>query len=351
MPFYNIKRKLSLPKEESEEFTFREIEDGIYFQGHNLWLLVLSMLIACIGLNINSSAAVIGAMLISPLMGPIVGIAFGLSIGNKRLLKLGVYNWILMIAVALISSTLYFLISPFHAETSQLEGFKNATVFDCFLALFGGFAWFLGIIRKEAIKVIAGVAVSTACIPPLCTAGFGIATGNWDYFVGGFYFYVINCFFIGVGTWILSIILGYQKYYLAQNRKNNKTTSVLISIFSVIILIPSILLTKKKWDNENFREQSENYISMIKAEHPDLAIINYEPFEEKGKKFLKVTILNDSTYISREQLNSHNSLVRDIDLIWRYSRGNAELSSEFKQLQQQISDLQSQVKTLQAKTE
>ena len=113
-----------------------------------------------------------------------------------------------MIAVALISSTLYFLISPFHAETSQLEGFKNATVFDCFLALFGGFAWFLGIIRKEAIKVIAGVAVSTACIPPLCTAGFGIATGNWDYFVGGFYFYVINCFFIGVGTWILSIILG-----------------------------------------------------------------------------------------------------------------------------------------------
>ena len=122
----DFRRLIVLPKEEDEEVTFSEIQEGVFFRGHNLWLLVISMGIACIGLNTNSSAAVIGAMLISPLMGPIVGAAFGLSIGNRLLIRLGIVNWILMIVIALFSSTMYFLISPFHAETAQLESFKTA---------------------------------------------------------------------------------------------------------------------------------------------------------------------------------------------------------------------------------
>ena len=152
MAFSNIRKTIRLPKEEEEEFTFAEIEEGVYFRGHNLWLLVISMGIACIGLNINSPAAVIGAMLISPLMGPVVGLSFGLSIGNKKLVNLSLYNWAIMIGTSLLASTVDFLVSPFHSETSQLSSFKEATIFDCLLALFGGFAWFLGIIRKEAIK-------------------------------------------------------------------------------------------------------------------------------------------------------------------------------------------------------
>lgn len=113
----NFQKLFDLPKEEEEDFTFNEIEEGIYFRGHNLWLLVISMGIACIGLNINSPAAVIGAMLISPLMGPIVGAAFGLSIGNRHLIRLGIINWALMIVVALCSSTLYFFVTPFHSAT------------------------------------------------------------------------------------------------------------------------------------------------------------------------------------------------------------------------------------------
>ena len=342
----NIRKQFHLPKEEDEELTFQEIEEGIYFRGHNLWLLVLSMAIACIGLNINSSAAVIGAMLISPLMGPIVGIAFGLSIGNRHLLKLGFLNWGLMILVALASSTLYFLISPFHAETSQLEGFKNATVFDCFLALFGGLAWFLGIIRKEAIKVIAGVAVSTACIPPLCTAGFGIATGNWDYFFGGFYFYLINCFFIGVGTWMLSILLGYQKYYLEKNQRSNRKVSVLISILSAIILIPSLLLTKKKYDKENLKQRSESYISQIKNNHPELAIVHYESYQKNNKNFLEITLLNDSATISNQKLTEHNELISDINLLWKYNRNKATSSADYQKLQSQIAYLQQEINKL-----
>ena len=178
MGYNKFRKTLSLPKEEEEKLTYEEIEEGVYFRGHNLWLLVLSMGIACVGLNINSPAAVIGAMLISPLMGPIVGLAFGLSINDKNLVKLSIWNWGIMLVTALFASTIYFIITPFHSETSQLASFKEATIFDCLLALFGGFAWFLGIIRKEAIKVIAGVAVATACISPLCTAGYGLANLN-----------------------------------------------------------------------------------------------------------------------------------------------------------------------------
>ncbi len=346
----NFQKLFALPKEEEEDFTFNEIEEGIYFRGHNLWLLVISMGIACIGLNVNSPAAVIGAMLISPLMGPIVGVAFGFSIGNRQLIKLGVVNWALMILVALCSSTLYFFITPFHSETAQLESFKTATIFDCFLALLGGFAWFLGIVRKEAIKVIAGVAVSTACIPPLCTAGFGIANGNWEYFWGGFYFYLINCFFIGVGTWILSIILGYQKYYLKKNKTRNHKMSLFISLISAIILIPSIWLTKKKWDKEKLKERSESYIKTIKDNHPELAIINHEIYEEKGEKFLKITLLNDSAAISKGRLDEHNNLVRDIHLIWQYSpRQQTTEFLEIENMQSQISELKREIERLKVK--
>ncbi|NMR33432.1 DUF389 domain-containing protein [Chryseobacterium aquaticum] len=346
----NFQKLFALPKEEEEDFTFNEIEEGIYFRGHNLWLLVISMGIACVGLNINSSAAVIGAMLISPLMGPIVGVAFGFSIGNRHLIRLGLVNWLLMIVVALCSSTLYFFITPFHSETAQLESFKTATIFDCVLAILGGFAWFLGIIRKEAIKVIAGVAVSTACIPPLCTAGFGIANGNWEYFWGGFYFYLINCFFIGVGTWILSIVLGYQKYYLQKNSIKNRKTSLFISAISAIILIPSILLTKKKWDKEKLKERSESYIKTIKENHPELAIINHEIFQDNGKDFLKITLLNDSLTLSKGRLNEHNNLVKDIHLIWQYSpKQNNFESPEMKNMQSQISELKQEIERIKSK--
>lgn len=340
----NFQKLVALPREEEEEFTFREIEEGIYFRGHNLWLLVISMGIACIGLNINSSAAVIGAMLISPLMGPVVGIAFGLSTGNRRLIRLGIFNWLLMVVVAICSSFLYFLISPFHSETSQLESFKTATIFDCFLALLGGLAWFLGIVRKEAIKVIAGVAVSTACIPPLCTAGFGIANGNWEYFWGGFYFYLINCFFIGIGAWVLSLALGYQRYYMEKNTVGNRKMSVLISLLSIIILLPSVWLTKKKWDKEKLKERSENYINIIKESHPELAIINYESFKEKGQDFLRITLLNDSVTISKKRLDEHNDLIKDIHLIWKYSPQSQNVNNpELQKLQSQITALKEEL--------
>ena len=342
MAFSNIRKTIRLPKEEEEEFTFAEIEEGVYFRGHNLWLLVISMGIACIGLNINSPAAVIGAMLISPLMGPVVGLSFGLSIGNKKLVNLSLYNWAIMIGTSLLASTVYFLVSPFHSETSQLSSFKEATIFDCLLALFGGFAWFLGIIRKEAIKVIAGVAVSTACIPPLCTAGYGLATWNWEYFFGGMYFYLINCFFIGVGTWVLSVVLGYQKFYLERGLRNNKRILMVISLLSILILIPSILLTVRKWNAEKFKNESANYIEQVQKEFPQLTIVSHKETIENGKKILDITVLNSKNFVTETTLEKANLLNHAIHLRWHYAPDKTD-TSEIIKLQLQINELKKQM--------
>ncbi len=340
----SIRKSFKISREENESFTFTEIEESVFFRGHNLWLLVLSMVIACIGLNINSPAAVIGAMLISPLMGPVLGIAFGLSIGNKRLIKLSVYNWVIMITTSLLSSTLYFFISPFHSETSQLANFKTASVFDCLLALFGGFALFLGITRKEAIKVIAGVAVATACIPPLCTAGYGIANWNAEYFFGGLYFYLINCFFIGAGAWTLSIFLGYQKYYLKTGAAGNSKKYIFITLLSAVLLIPSILLTKNRWEAEKFKESADAYIKKIQSELPDLAIVSHVEKTENGKKFLDITILNDESYAIAHSLHQADLLNKEIHLRWHYAT-DYRTDPEVKHLQQQIDALKKALET------
>ena len=236
------------------------------------------------------------------------------------------------------------MISPFHSETSQLEAFKEATIFDCMLALFGGFAWFLGIIRKEAIKVIAGVAVSTACIPPLCTAGFGIAHLNFDFFFGGMYFYLINCVFIGIGTWILSIVLGYQKYYLEKIERRNKKYVWIVTVASILVLFPSVLITIKKFNKEKLKENADQYVTLIQKKHPEIEIVKYKSKEENGKNYLDITILNDQSFVDNKILKEADSLNQNIEIIWHYTPNSGK--SELVKLQQQINELKAELKKI-----
>ncbi|MES2798541.1 MAG: DUF389 domain-containing protein [Bacteroidota bacterium] len=242
-------RKLRLqflaPREESEDSTYKEIKEGTVFKGYNLWILCFAMVIACIGLTTNSTAAVIGAMLISPLMGPIIGFAFGLAINDESLRKEGIRNWILMTVISLIAATIFFLINPFDHSTEIIEAFKSATIFDIFLAFFGGMAGFIGIVKKEGVKIIAGVAVATACMPPLCTAAYGIAHLDYEYFLGGMYFYCINSLFIGWATFLLSKVLKFSK------AKSTKKLQLLMWDFLIIVaLIPGCYIAYKKWKVE-----------------------------------------------------------------------------------------------------
>ncbi|MEO6136752.1 MAG: DUF389 domain-containing protein, partial [Ginsengibacter sp.] len=179
-------------REESEEVTRDEILREVSFKGANLWLLVFTMVLACVGLNMNSSYAIIGAMLMSPLMAPVLGMGFSLSTNNWPMFKRCMKNWVLAFFVSLAASTLYFKVTPFSEATEALTAFSHATIYDILLAFFGGLAAFIGLTRISGMKVLAGVAVATACMPPLSTAGYGLANMQWDFFWGGSYFYIIN---------------------------------------------------------------------------------------------------------------------------------------------------------------
>jgi uncharacterized hydrophobic protein (TIGR00271 family) len=248
-----LRNQLLIEQEEHFIDTKREIVSGANFSGFNFWILGFAMIIACIGLNTDSTSAVIGAMLISPLMGPIVGFAFGLSVGDVALKKKSLRNWLWMTIISLIASALFFWISPFDNNTTALASFTKATIFDILLAFFGGMAGFIGILKREGTKVIAGVAVATACMPPLCTAGFGIAHADYTYFLGGLYFYLINCLFIGLVTFLLSRFVGHRQRL--QEAALNPGARWLWTIVIVIMLVPGGWIVWLKWKEQQKVEQ------------------------------------------------------------------------------------------------
>lgn len=248
-----VRSKFYLNKEEEESETLVEIKEGAHFSGHNLWILGFAMIIACIGLNTDSTGAVIGAMLISPLMGPIVGFAFALAVNDAELKKKSIRNWLWMTIISLLASALFFLISPFDNNTAALSSFKKASIFDVLLAFFGGLAGFVGIIKKEGIKVIAGVAVATACMPPLCTAGFGIAHADYRFFIGGIYFYLINCLFIGLATFFLTRFTGY--HINKEVPRFRQTANWLWVLFIIAMIVPASYIAYKKWIEEHTKEK------------------------------------------------------------------------------------------------
>ncbi len=244
-----IRSLFRLSKEEEFQETYAEILEGTQFKGYNLWILGFAMIIACIGLNTDSISAVIGAMLISPLMGPVVALAFGMSINDRHLKEQGIKNWLLMTVISLIASVLYFLISPFDSNTNALLSFQKASIFDILLAFFGGMAGFIGIIKKEGTKVIAGVAVATACMPPLCTAGYGIAHLDYFYFLGGLYFYLINSLFIGLATFLTARIAGYDRKINIEAPQ--KTVLWMWYIFITLMILPSLYIAFIKWKEQH----------------------------------------------------------------------------------------------------
>lgn len=338
MPLYQLKELWQLPKEEHESETYEEIQVGIVFKGHNLWLLAAAMVIACIGLNAGNSAALIGAMLISPLMGPVIGFAFGLSIQSRSMMRLSVRNWLIMVGTSLLASSLFFLITPFHYSTSELRGFTEGTIFDVMLALVGGVAGFIGIIRKEAIKVIAGVAVATACIPPLCTAGYGLATWQWKFLLGGLYFFLINCFFIGLGTWLASRVLGYNRYYKRPGTRRPQLRAWM-TLIGLALLVPSIWLAFQKWQQQRFDFKADNYVEQIQQRFPDLVIVKHKAFKKEQQQYVDISLLNDSSDVTGAVLDAANRLDTSIQVIWHFAPDKA--SREAARLRQEVRRLDS----------
>ena len=212
---------------------------GAKIKGPALVTLILSIFIASIGLNMNSTAVVIGAMLISPLMGPILATGFGFATLNFTVVKSGILRLSLQVTIAVLASALYFYISPVQAATSELLARTEPNIFDVFIAIFGGLAGIIGQTRKTLDNVIPGVAIATALMPPLCTAGYGLATGNWDYFFGAIYLFFINTFFIFFASFI--VLKGvYSLPFHKQDKELIRRNQLIFLVIGLIMAIPSI---------------------------------------------------------------------------------------------------------------
>ena len=216
------------------------IRKNIFFKGPNVWILAFSIIVASVGLNVNSTAVIIGAMLISPLMGPIFGIGLGLGVNDPLLIKNGFKNLLIMVFISILASTLYFLITPLRlANPTELLARTTPSIYDVMIALFGGAAGILELCRKEKGTVLSGVAIATALMPPLCTAGYGIASGNFQYFIGAIYLFFINGIFIILATYIMVKYLGFDEVKFQDEARGTKVKRI-ISIVVILVAVPSI---------------------------------------------------------------------------------------------------------------
>ncbi len=218
----------------------RAIRNNIEFKGPNAWILAVAVIIASVGLNVNSIPVVIGAMLISPLMGPIFGLGLGLGVRDIQLMKSSGKNLLVMVSISMAVAFLYFLITPLSmSNPTELLARTSPTFYDVLIALFGGFAGILEQCRKEKGTVFSGVAIATALMPPLCTAGYGLACGEFSYFLGALYLFVINCTFIMLATYIGVKYFRFRPTEY-QDEAIDKRTKRITTALIIIFIIPSI---------------------------------------------------------------------------------------------------------------
>lgn len=279
-------------EKENELETIESIKKGIEFKGTNLWVLIFATFIASLGLNTNSTAVIIGAMLISPLMGPIMGFGLGLGISDFDLIKRSARNFATATVFSVITSTLYFLISPISEAQSELLARTTPTVYDVLIAFFGGLAGIVASSTKSKGNVIPGVAIATALMPPLCTAGFGLASGNLYYFFGAFYLYFINTVFISLATYMVVRLLKYpKKVFLDKQREKIVTRYVGIIVFFTIV--PSLFLSYNLIRSSYFNEQARTFVAE-ELNFPNTQILSKHIIDTSDKKEIKVVLIGQN---------------------------------------------------------
>ena len=236
------------------------IRKNIAFRGTNVFILACAIIIASVGLNVNSIPVIIGAMLVSPVMGPILGFGLGLATEDIRLLKDSLKNLGVMVGISIIASSLFFLLSPLSlANPSELLARTNPTIYDVLIALFGGLAGIIEISRKDKGTVISGVAIATALMPPLCTVGYGISIWNWSYALGALYLFTINSIFIALATFVA------VKYFrfpaVDSNEQRIRLPKSAVYIILLIVIVPSIISAISVIKENNFKIHAEKVVA------------------------------------------------------------------------------------------
>lgn len=259
-----LKDRFNLDEDRAEQTEVVEnIKRGVEFRGTNLWILIFAIVVASVGLNVNSTAVIIGAMLISPLMGPIMGIGLSLGIADFELFKRSLKNFLFAVGVSLAVSTLYFMVSPLSTAQSELLSRTTPTIWDVLIATFGGLAGIVAQSRKDRTStVIPGVAIATALMPPMCTAGFGLATGNWSYFGGALYLFFINAVFIAFATFFIVRYLKYEKKQHLDPARAKRVKHYMVVILTAT-LVPSVILAYGIVQRTIFDTQASQYVSKV----------------------------------------------------------------------------------------
>lgn len=264
---------LSLDRDKEEfETVIQTVENGVRFGGTNLWILVFAIFIASLGLNVNSTAVVIGAMLVSPLMGPIMGFGMGMAINDVSLLKKAWLNYSLALAIGLGTSTIFFLLTPIKGASAEILARTAPNVYDVLIALFGGFAGILAISTKQKGNVVPGVAIATALMPPLCTAGYGLANWNLSYLSGALYLFIINTVFISLATLVTARFLRFPRKQL-ESAHDEVVSARIVGGIAILTLLPSIYFAYDIVMQNRFRQKANDFISK-EATFPNDYLLN-----------------------------------------------------------------------------
>ncbi len=269
-----FKRLISLNPGLDRPGTVKRIQENKQMLGANAWLLMCSIMVASLGLDLNSPAVIIGAMLISPLMSPILGIGFGIATNDRETLSTSGRHFGVAIAIALLTSTLYFFFTPFGNITNEILSRTEPTALDVAVALFGGIAGIVSMSRKDQSNAIPGVAIATALMPPLCVTGFGLAKAlekffgpatismidPWPFIANSFYLFFLNSFFVALATFVMVRFIMQFPLKKYADRKARRNTIILISFFSLIMILPSIFIMRKVVHKVNLQRGKDNFI-------------------------------------------------------------------------------------------
>jgi uncharacterized hydrophobic protein (TIGR00271 family) len=296
--------------------TIMAIKGDIPFKGATAWILVCSIFVASIGLNADSTAVVIGAMLISPLMGPILGVGLSIAVNDIDTLKRSLINLATMIVLSLLTAFLFFALFPLNEETSELLGRTRPDIRDVLIAFFGGLALIIARTKKGTIaSVIFGVAIATALMPPLCTAGYGLAVGNWSYFFGAMYLFSINTIFIALATFIVLKILRFpmQKYANSAKRKRISRVATLVAI---VVMIPAIWTFLTVLQESKYKRDYMNFVSNEIDANPNLWL-QRKDMDVQARKltfFFNGDVSDDMSSALQNRLKDYEN-INDFELI------------------------------------